>query len=186
MVIGDVSLQNVYGCLQNGDVSLQNGDGCLQGFERWLQKREVAMAASITKQLPLSSPAGFNVSKNTIPRHFDQCPMSQRLTCCWSSRSARWTPWSTPITSSSLLLSPAWIVLYLTSLGRLVTSLKIRTRGKIWYIVWGEPSIFFFQPNLGFWPNQGGGGVWPKRFVKLAKTKFALVNGQKNDETHNT
>ena len=66
----------------------------------------------------------------------------------------------------------------------------------------GEPSNFFRsivgfylkrldpqknRPILGF-PNQGGGGfsLIPIYFVKLAKTKFAFVNGQKCDETHNT
>ena len=41
--------------------------------------------------------------------------------------------------------------------------------------------------NLGFCPNQGGGGLTESQlFCKIVKTKLTFVNGQKCDETHNT
>ena len=55
-------------------------------------------------------------------------------------------------------------------------------------IVLGEPQKFILCQTWDFVPTRGG-GVWPNPnffFVKLAKIKFAFVNGQKCDETHNT
>ena len=45
-----------------------------------------------------------------------------------------------------------------------------------------------FSEKVGHLAQQGAGGVWPKPkfLLKFSKTKFALVNGQKCDETHNT
>ena len=45
-----------------------------------------------------------------------------------------------------------------------------------------------FWKKLGFCPKQGGGGSdqTPISYPNLKKTKFALVNGQKCDETHST
>ena len=39
-----------------------------------------------------------------------------------------------------------------------------------------------FRKNLGFWPNKGGWGVWPKPkfLLKFSKVKFALVNVMKH------
>ena len=50
----------------------------------------------------------------------------------------------------------------------------------------GAPSLFPLT-NLGFCPNQGGGGLTESQlFCKIVKTKLTFVNGQKCDETHNT
>ena len=51
----------------------------------------------------------------------------------------------------------------------------------------GEPIKISFA-KVGILSQQGVGGCDQilTFFVKLAKTKFAFVNGQKCDETHNT
>ena len=41
-----------------------------------------------------------------------------------------------------------------------------------------------FRKKLGIWPNKGL--TEAQDLLKFSKTKFALVNGQKCDETHKT
>ena len=50
-------------------------------------------------------------------------------------------------------------------------------KAKLCFEIGGAVKIDF-RKNLGFWPN--------KFLLKFSETKFALVNGYKCDETHNT